>query len=120
MACGGRTRAERAREQATKKERDAREQVVKQETTIASLRAPLIALEERSENAEDTAREAHASKVKPEALPAENGAECDQALIILNRTYGKGPSPARHGDTAVRDTGREVESDLPRVRAQGS
>ena len=39
MASGCRTRAERATEQATKKEREAREQIVKHEATIASMQA---------------------------------------------------------------------------------
>ena len=95
MASGGRTRAERATEQATKKEREAREQVLKHEATIASVRAQAIALEKRLEAAEDTACEAQAGKVKAEALPAEKAAQCDRALSILNRTYGQGPSPSK-------------------------
>ena len=59
MASGsGRTRAERATEQVTKKEREARKQDLRQEATIASLHAQVIALGERLEAAEDTAREA--------------------------------------------------------------
>ena len=58
MASSGKTRAERGTEHATKKEREAREQVLKHEATIASLRAQVIALEDRLEAAEDTAREA--------------------------------------------------------------
>ena len=95
MASGGKTRAERATEQATKKEREAREQVLKHEATIASLRAQVIALEDRLEAAEDMAREAHADKVKAEAPLAEKAAECDRAFSILNRTYGQGPGPSK-------------------------
>ena len=62
MANGGKTRAERATEQATKKSREAREEVVKHEVTIASFRARVVALEDRSEAAEDAAREAQAAK----------------------------------------------------------
>ena len=58
MASGGRKRAERATEPATKKEREAREQVVKHEATIASMQARLVALEDRLEAAQDAALEA--------------------------------------------------------------
>ena len=95
IASGGKTRAERATEQATKKEREAREQVVKHEATIASMQAPLIALEDRLEAAEDAAREAQAGRVKAESLLQEKAAECDRALSILNRTYSQGPSPSK-------------------------
>ena len=95
MASGNRTRAERATEQATGKEHEAQEHVVKHEATIASLRAQVIALQDRLEAAEDTVREGHASKVKAEALLAEKAAECDRTLSILNRTYGQGPSPSK-------------------------
>ena len=95
IASGGKTPAERATEQATKKEREAREQVVKHEATIASMQARLIALEDRLEAAEDAAREAQASRVKAESLLQEKAAECDRALSILNRTYGQGPSPSK-------------------------
>ena len=60
MASGGKTRAERATEHATKKEREARGHVVKHEATIASMKARLIALEDRLEAAKDAAREAQA------------------------------------------------------------
>ena len=93
MASGGRTRAERATEQASKNEREAQEQVVKQEATIASMRARLVALEDRLEAAKDAAREVQAGRVKAESLLEEKAAECDRALSILNRTYGQGPSP---------------------------
>ena len=59
---GGKTRAERATEQATKKEREAREQVVKHEEAIASMQARLIALEDRLEAAEDARREARGAR----------------------------------------------------------
>ena len=95
MASGGKTRAERATQQATKKEREAREQVAKHEATIASMQARLIALEDRLEAAEDAAREAQAGRVKAESLLEEKAAECDRALSILNRTYGEGPSPSK-------------------------
>ena len=95
MASGGKSRAERGTERATKKEREAREQVLKHEATIASLRAQVIALEDRLEAAEDTAREAQAGKVKAEPLLAKKAAECDRALSILNRTYSQGPSPSK-------------------------
>ena len=95
MASGGKTGAERATEQASKKEREAREQVVKHEATIASLRAQVVALQDRLEAAEDAAREAETGKVKDEALLAEKDTECDRALSILNRTYGPGPSPIK-------------------------
>ena len=95
MASGGKTRAERAMEQATKKEREAREQLVKHEAAIPSLRAQVVALEDPLEAAEDAAREAQAGKVKAEALLAEKDADCDRALSILNRTYGQGPSPSK-------------------------
>ena len=88
MASGGKTRAERATERATNKEREAREWVLKHEATIASLQAQVIAVEDRLEAAEETAREAQASKVKAEALLADKAAECDRALSILNWTYG--------------------------------
>ena len=93
MASGGKTRTERATEQATKKEHEARERFLRHQATIASLRAQVIALEYRLEAAEHTARKARAGKVKAEALVAEKGAECDRALSILNRTYGPGTSP---------------------------
>ena len=95
IASGGKTRVERATEQATKKEREAREQVVKHEATIASMQARLIALEDRLEAAKDAAREAQAGRVKAESLLQEKAAECDRALSILNRTYGQGPSPSK-------------------------
>ena len=95
MASGGRTRAERATEQATKKEREARELVVKHEATIASMQAQLVALEDRLGAAEDAAREAQAGRVKADSLPEEKAAECDRALSIVNRTYGQGPSPSK-------------------------
>ena len=94
IASGGKTRVERATEQATKKEREAREQVVKHEATIASMQARLIALVDRLEAAEDAAREAQAGRVKAESLLQEKAAECDRAFNILNRTYGHGPSPS--------------------------
>ena len=84
-ASGGKIRAERATEQATKKEREARERVLKHEATIARL----------LEAAEDMARKAKAGKVKAEALLAEKAAECDRVLSILNRTYRQGPSPSK-------------------------
>ena len=74
MASGGKTPVERAMEHATKKECEAREQVLKHEATIASVRAQVIALEDRLEAAEDRAREAQAGKVKAEALLAEKAA----------------------------------------------
>ena len=95
MASGVKTRAERATEQATKKEREAREQVVQHEATIASMQAPVNALEDRLEAAQDAAREAHAGRVKAESLLQEKAAECDRALSILNRAYGMGPSPSK-------------------------
>ena len=95
MASGGRTRAEQATEQATKKEREARELAVRHEATIASLQARLVALEDRLEGAEDAAREVQAGKVKAESLLEEKAAKCDRALSILNRTYGQGPSPSK-------------------------
>ena len=95
MASGGKTQAVRATEQATKKEREAREQVVKHEATIASMQARLIAVEDRLEAAEDAAREAQAGRVKAECLLEDKAAECDRALSILNRTYGQGPSPSK-------------------------
>ena len=95
MASGGKTRAELATEQATKKEREAREQVVKHEATIASIEARLIALEDWLEAAEHAAREAQAGRVKAESLLQEKAAESDRALSILNRTYGQGPSPSK-------------------------
>ena len=85
IASGGKTRAERATEQATKKEREAREHVVKHEATIASMQA----------RGEDAAREVQAGRVKAESLLQEKAAECDRALSILNRTYGQGPSPSK-------------------------
>ena len=94
IASGGKTRAERATEQATKNEREAREQVVKHEATIAGMQARLIAPEDRLDAAEDAAREAQAGRVKAESLLQEKVAECDRALSILNRTYGQGPSPS--------------------------
>ena len=95
ITSGGKTRAERATEQATKKEREAREHVVKHEATIASMQARLIALEDRLEAAKDARREAQVGRVKAESLLAEKAAECDRALSILNRTYGQGPSPSK-------------------------
>ena len=95
MASGGKTRAERDTEQATKKEREAREQVVKHEATIASMQTGLIALEDRLEAAEDAAREAQAGRVKAESLLQEKAAERDRALSILNQTYGQGTSPSK-------------------------
>ena len=95
ITSGGKTRAERATEEATKKEREAREKVVKHEATIASMQARLIALEDRLEAAEDARREAQAGRVKAESLLQEKAAECDRALSILNRTYGQGPSPSK-------------------------
>ena len=56
MASGGKPRAERATEQATKKEREARERVLKHEATIASLRAQVIALEDRRRHGAAQAR----------------------------------------------------------------
>ena len=95
MASGGKTRAQPATEQATKKEREAREQVVKHEATIASMQGRLIALEDRLEAAEDAAREAQAGRVKAESLLDEQAADCDRALSILNRPYGQGPRPSK-------------------------
>ena len=95
ITSGGKTPAERATEEATKKEREAREQVVKHEAAIASMQARLIALEDRLEAAEDARSEAQASRVKAESLLQEKAAECDRALSILNRTYGQGPSPSK-------------------------
>ena len=95
MASGGRTRAERATEHATRKEREAREWVVKHEATIASMQARLVALEDQLEAAKDAAREAQAGTVKAESLLEEKAAECDRALSILNRTYGQGPRPSK-------------------------
>ena len=95
MASGGKTRAEQATEQATKKQREAQEQAFKHEATIASMQPRLIALEDRLEAAEDAAREAQAGKVKAESLLEEKAAECDRALSILNRTYGQGPSHSK-------------------------
>ena len=91
MASGRQTRAQQATEHATKKEREAREQVVKHEATIASMEARLIALKDRLEAAEDVAREAQARRVKAESLLQQNAAKCDRALSILNQTYGQGP-----------------------------
>ena len=95
MGSGGKTRAKRATEQATKEEREAREQVLKHEATIASLRAQVVAVEDRLEAAKEAARKAETSKVKGEALLAEKNTEYDRALSILNRTYGQSPSKAR-------------------------
>ena len=72
ITSGSKTRAERATEQATKKERAAREEVVKHEATIASMQARLIALEDRLEAAEDVRREAQAGSVKAESLCGES------------------------------------------------
>ena len=77
ITSGGKTRAEK---------REAREQVVKHEATIASMQARLIALEDRLEAAEDARREAQAGRVKAASLLAEKAAECDRALSILNPT----------------------------------
>ena len=95
MASGGKTRADRATDQAPKKEREAREPIFKHEATIASLRAQLVALEDGLEAAEDAAREPQAGKVKAESLLEEKAAECDRALSILNRTYGQNRSPSK-------------------------
>ena len=112
IASGGKTRAERATEQATKKEREAREEVVKHEATIASMQARLIALEDRLEAAEDAARKAQAGRVKAESLLQDKAAECERALSILNRTYDQGPSPASdeewRGTAAMRAQGFQV------------
>ena len=59
------------------------------------MQARLVALEDRLEAVEDAAREAQAGKVKAESLLEQKAAECDRALSILNRTYGKGPSPSK-------------------------
>ena len=58
MASGSNTRAERATEQATKKERKAWEQVVKHGATIANLQARPVVLKDRLEAGEGAAREA--------------------------------------------------------------
>ena len=95
IASGGKARAERATEQATNKEREAREQVVKHEASIASMQARPNAREDRLEAAEDAAHEAQAGRVKAESLLQEKAAESDGALSILNRAYGQGPSPSK-------------------------
>ena len=59
------------------------------------MQARLIAPVDRLEAAKDAAREAQAGRVKADSLLEEKAAECDRAVSVLNRTYGKGPSPSK-------------------------
>ena len=95
MASGFKTRAERAVDQAHKREREARDIVPQQEAIIRGLRAQVGESREQLTAAEAEGKQAVADKVRAQALVQEKAAQCDRLLSILNRTYGRGSSPAK-------------------------
>ena len=95
MASGSKTRAERAVDQANKRECEARGIVLQHEATISGLRAQVGELQEQLKAAQAEGKQAVADKVRAEGLLQEKAIECDRALSILNRTYGHGSSPTK-------------------------
>ena len=89
ITSGGKTLAERATEQATKKE-------ARNTGTGGQARGNHCKYAGTTDcPGKDARRKAQAGRVKAESLLQEKAAECDRALSILNRTYGQGPSPSK-------------------------
>ena len=74
MASSSKTRAERAVHQAKKRERDTREIVMQQETTIGRLRAQVGELRKQSKTAKAESKRAVADKVRAKGLLQEKAA----------------------------------------------
>ena len=96
MASGGKTRAKWGVEQPNKREREARDIVMKREVAISGPQAQVGELRAKLKAAKKEGKQVVADKVRVEALLQEKATECNRALSILNRTYGQGSGPAHH------------------------